>query len=136
MPTPSPRLTIADRLEQARRGLERLDPLQAHAAVRDGAAVLVDTRPHAQRARDGTIPDALLIERNHLEWRCDPASGAAVPEATDTDVWWIVLCDEGYASSLAAASLRDLGLRRATDLIGGFQAWRRAGLPVTPPLPG
>ncbi|MDT0344102.1 rhodanese-like domain-containing protein [Streptomyces litchfieldiae] len=125
-------MPIDEHLAAVRRGLNRLGPREAHAAVRAGA-VLVDTRPEFQRSA-GTIPGALVIERNHLEWRLDPASGASVPEATGPDVRWIVFCDEGYASSLAAASLVAIGLRRATDLAGGFQAWRRAGLPVTPPL--
>ncbi|WP_129843066.1 rhodanese-like domain-containing protein [Streptomyces sp. RFCAC02] len=123
---------IDARLAAERRGLDRLTPREAYEEAAAGA-VLVDTRPAFQRAADGTVPGALVIERNHLEWRCDPTSGAAVPEATGPDVRWIVLCDEGYASSLAAASLRSVGLRRATDVAGGFQAWRRAGLPVTPP---
>ncbi|WP_037786537.1 rhodanese-like domain-containing protein [Streptomyces sp. AA1529] len=123
---------IDDRLTDVRRSIERLHPHEAQAAVGQGA-VLVDTRPEFQRHAAGTIPGALIVERNHLEWRLDPASSGAVPEATDHAVRWIVLCDEGYASSLAAASLRWIGLPRATDLIGGFQAWRRAGLPVTPP---
>jgi rhodanese-related sulfurtransferase len=82
---------------------------------------------------DGAIPGAIIIERNHLEWRLDPASRWRIPEATDHDVIWIIMCDEGYSSSLAAASLQLLGLHRATDLIGGFQAWRSAGLPVLAP---
>ncbi|MEU5836079.1 rhodanese-like domain-containing protein [Streptomyces diacarni] len=122
---------IDDRLADVRRSLERLHPHEAQAAVAEGA-VLVDTRPEFQRRATGTIPGALIVERNHLEWRLDPASSGALPEATDRARRWIVLCDEGYASSLAAASLRWVGLSRATDLIGGFQAWRRAGLPVTP----
>lgn len=125
-------LGIDAALERARRGLERLDPPDAHRAVTAGA-VLVDTRPEFQRRADGTVPGALVIERNHLEWRCDPLSGSRVPQATGDRVHWIVLCDEGYASSLAAAALREIGLSRATDVVGGFQAWRRAGLPVTPP---
>ncbi|RKN38313.1 rhodanese-like domain-containing protein [Streptomyces hoynatensis] len=119
-------------LAAVRRTLDRLEPHQARAEAAAGA-VLVDTRPEFQRAAGGTIPGALLIERNHLEWRCDPGSGASVPEATGPDVRWIVFCEEGYASSLAAASLRAIGLSRATDLVGGFRAWRAAGLPVTPP---
>ena len=83
-----------------------------------------------QRAAEGGLPGALLIERNHLEWRLDPASDARIPQAVDHDVAWIVVCSEGYSSSLAAASLQDLGLHRATDLAGGFRAWRDAGLPV------
>ncbi|MFG3256889.1 rhodanese-like domain-containing protein [Streptomyces sp. NPDC048172] len=124
---------IDSHLAQVRGTLRRVEPHEA-AAEAAGGAYLVDTRPEFQRRASGTIPDALLIERNHLEWRCDPSSEGALPEAADRDVRWIVLCDEGYASSLAAASLRTLGLN-ATDLVGGFQAWRAAGLPVTPPTP-
>ncbi|WP_052851202.1 rhodanese-like domain-containing protein [Streptomyces avicenniae] len=130
MATPEPGIDAY--LEAVRAPLDRPGPQEARDAVAAGA-VLVDTRPEFQRAASGTVPGALVIERNHLEWRLDPSSGASVPEATDPDVRWIVFCDEGYASSLAAASLRAIGLSRATDLDGGFQAWRRAGLPVTPP---
>jgi rhodanese-related sulfurtransferase len=126
-------------LLRARSRLTRVTPDEAAAEVRAGA-VLVDTRPEFQRRTDGEIPGALVIERNHLEWRLDPASEGRVPAATGTGVRWIVLCDAGYASSLAAAALQVIGLHRATDLAGGFQAWRAAGLPVvrpeqpTPPL--
>ena len=108
---------------------ERVDPEEAAAAARDGA-LIVDTCTLRQREADGDIPGALVIERNHLEWRLDPTSDARIPEAVGHDVEVIVVCDEGYASSLAAASLQDLGLHRATDLAGGFQAWKAAGLPV------
>jgi rhodanese-related sulfurtransferase len=121
--------TVDDLLAAARARLDRVDPRRAAELV-DGGAVLVDTRPQWQRDEEGTLPGALLIERNHLEWRLDPASDARIPEAVDHDVRWIVACSEGYSSSLAAASLQDLGLRNATDLDGGFQAWRTAGLPV------
>lgn len=121
--------TIDDLLAAARARLDRVDPRRAAELIADGA-ILVDTRPQWQRAADGGFPDALVIERNHLEWRLDPASDARIPEAVDHDVRWIVACSEGYSSSLAAASLQDLGLRNATDLDGGFQAWRTAGLPV------
>ncbi len=84
--------------------------------------VLVDIRPAAQRAAEGEVPAALVIERNVLEWRCDPTSDARLPQAVDDDVEWVVLCSEGYTSSLAAASLHDLGLHRATDVIGGYHA--------------
>lgn len=115
--------------------LDRLTAPDATRRMGEGA-ILVDTRPEFQRRADGEIPGAVVIDRNHLEWRCDPCSGARIPEATDHDVAWIVLCDEGYSSSLAAASLRQLGLHRATDVIGGFRAWRAAGLPVVhPPTP-
>ncbi|GGQ09436.1 rhodanese-like domain-containing protein [Streptomyces roseolilacinus] len=124
-------MTGIDRhLAEVRAGLDRLGPEEAWRAVRDGA-LLVDTRPEATRRAEGGIPGALVIERNHLEWRCDPAGEGALPQATSTRVRWIVFCDEGYASSLAAASLRAIGLSRATDLVGGFRAWRAAGLPVT-----
>ena len=122
---------IDDLLRAARIRLHRVGPADAVAAVERGA-LLVDIRPVHQRAADGEVPGALLIERNHLEWRLDPTSDARVPEAVDHDIDVIVMCDEGYSSSLAAASLQDLGLHRATDLDGGFQAWRAAGLPVRP----
>jgi rhodanese-related sulfurtransferase len=121
--------TIDELLDAARARLHRLAPTEAAAAAERGA-LLVDTRPAWQRDADGVIPGALLIERNHLEWRLDPTSDARVPEAVDHDVEIVVICSEGYSSSLAAASLQDLGLTRATDLIGGFHAWRDAGLPT------
>lgn len=121
--------TIAEVLQQARARLERLDVHQAH-AEHDAGALLVDIRPQAQREREGEVPGALVIERNHLEWRLDPACDARVAEAVDHDVRVLVLCAEGYTSSLAAASLQDLGLHRATDVVGGFAAWHADGLPV------
>jgi rhodanese-related sulfurtransferase len=121
--------TIDELLAEARSRLRRVDAQEA-AARAEAGAVLVDTRPASFRDRDGAIPGALVIERNHLEWRFDPASDAKVPEATGYDVEVVVFCDEGYSSSLAADSLRALGLHRATDVIGGFQAWKAAGLPV------
>jgi rhodanese-related sulfurtransferase len=120
---------IDDLLEDARRNLQRVTPQDAAAAVAEGA-LLVDTRPVAQRERDGEIPGALIVDRNVLEWRLDPASAHRVAEVQDHDQHVIVVCNEGFASSLAAATLQQLGLRNATDLIGGFQAWRAAGLPV------
>jgi rhodanese-related sulfurtransferase len=121
--------TIHEVLAAARVRLDRVGPDKAAALVADGA-LLVDTRPQWQRDDEGTLPGALVIERNHLEWRLDPTSDARIPEATDHDVRWIVVCSEGYSSSLAAASLQDLGLHNATDLDGGFRAWKAAGLPV------
>ncbi|MEZ7005574.1 rhodanese-like domain-containing protein [Streptomyces sp. AD55] len=118
-------------LERVRRGYRRVDARTAYEAVGAGEALLVDIRYAALRERDGVIPGALVIERNELEWRLDPWGGHRVPEATRHDLRVVVVCDEGYASSLAADSLHRLGLYRATDLIGGFQAWRAAGLPVT-----
>jgi rhodanese-related sulfurtransferase len=123
--------TIAEVLADARARLDRVGPERA-AELREQGAVLVDTRPQWQRDDEGAIPGALIIERNHVEWRLDPSSDAKIPEATDHDVTWILFCSEGYSSSLAAASLQELGLRNATDLDGGFKAWAAAGLPTTP----
>ncbi|WP_030679684.1 rhodanese-like domain-containing protein [Streptomyces rimosus] len=116
-------------LEAARAGLDRVTPHRAAEVQRDGG-LLVDIRYAALRERDGTIPGALIVERNELEWRLDPTGAHRAPEATGHDLPVVVVCNEGYASSLAAVSLRQLGLYRATDLVGGFQAWRSAGLPV------
>ncbi|GLF99702.1 rhodanese-like domain-containing protein [Streptomyces yaizuensis] len=120
---------IDDLLEQVRADLDRVGPEQARREAADGA-VLVDIRYAALRDRDGLIPGALVVERNELEWRLDPRGSHRLPEAVGHDLRIVVVCNEGYASSLAAESLRRLGLHRATDLIGGFQAWRSAGLPV------
>jgi rhodanese-related sulfurtransferase len=120
-------------LAAARARLVRLTPQQAFAASQSGA-LLVDTRPQINRRLEGTIPGALVIERNVLEWRLDPTSEARVPE-TAPDRQVVVFCNEGYASSLAAVSLRDLGIEAATDMIGGYRAWRDAGLPVLCPPP-
>jgi rhodanese-related sulfurtransferase len=117
-------------LDRARSTLERLSPREAYQAW-IGGAELVDIRPAAQRAAEGEVPGALLVERNVLEWRFDPASPARLPEATGHDLQVIVLCSEGYTSSLAAAALQQLGLHRATDVVGGFQAWRAASLPCS-----
>lgn len=118
--------TIDDMLLTARDRLRRVPAAEVAAEVA-GGAVLVDIRPAAQRAAEGEVPGALVIERNVLEWRCDPASGARVAEAVDHDVRWIVVCSQGYTSSLAAASLQQLGLHRATDVIGGYEALAAVG---------
>ena len=123
---------IDEILRTARTRLHPLDPRAAWRAMRHGA-VLVDIRPVAQRAGYGEIPGAIAIERNVLEWRLDPRSEARLSFATRYDLEVIVTCQEGYTSSLAAASLQDLGLSRATDLTGGFAAWQAAGLPVLRP---
>jgi rhodanese-related sulfurtransferase len=129
--TPPPgSVSIDDVLAAARSRLHRLGPLEVAAAV-DRGAVLVDIRPAAQRAEHGEIPGAVLIERNVLEWRLDPRSDARLPFADRYDREVIVTCQEGYTSSLAAAACQDLGLYRATDLEGGYAAWRAAGLPTT-----
>ncbi|MFE1589448.1 rhodanese-like domain-containing protein [Streptomyces sp. NPDC058737] len=122
-------------LERVRAGYRRIAPREAHDAAEAGTALLVDIRYAALRDADGLIPGALVIERNELEWRLDPQGSHRLPEATDHDVRVVVVCNEGYASTLAAESLHRLGLHRATDLIGGFQAWRAAGLPVAAPGP-
>jgi rhodanese-related sulfurtransferase len=126
---PVPR-SVEDLLWEARTGLDRYSPARAAAAL-DRGALLVDIRPHAQRVAEGEVPGALVLERNVLEWRLDPQSSARVPEAA-YDLEVVVLCSEGYTSSLAAAALQVLGVARATDLEGGFVAWRDAGLPTVP----
>jgi rhodanese-related sulfurtransferase len=121
---------IDQTLESARARLRRLAADEVPAALSRGA-LLIDIRPHAQRAREGELPESLkplVIERNVLEWRCDPTSDARLSEAVSDDVEWVVLCSEGYTSSLAAVALQDLGLHRATDVIGGYHALAAAGL--------
>ena len=117
--------TIDVLLEKARSGLVRVEPGRLAVEVEQGA-IVIDIRPIEQRRRDGELPDAVVIDRNVLEWRLDPTSPNRLALATDVDVRLIIVCNEGYSSSLAAASLQELGLRRATDLVGGFQALRRA----------
>jgi rhodanese-related sulfurtransferase len=116
-------------LARARAGVRRPDPFETRAAVADGA-LLVDTRTDVQRREQGELPGALVIDRTVLEWRLDPASPDRIAEAVDYDIAVIVVCRQGYSSSLAAASLRAVGLHRATDMAGGVQAWLAAGLPV------
>jgi rhodanese-related sulfurtransferase len=118
--------TIEEVLDTARSRLLRLTPAEAEQASRAGA-VVVDIRPAAQRASEGELPGALVVERNVLEWRFDPSSEARLDIASH-NLQVIVLCSEGYTSSLAAAALQDLGVRRATDVIGGYAAWRRSGV--------
>lgn len=114
-------------LAQARSRLRRMPAAEVPGALGRGA-LLVDIRPQAQRDLEGEVPAALVIERNVLEWRCDPTSDARLPQAAGDDVEWIVLCSEGYTSSLAAAALQDLGLHRATDVIGGYRALAADGV--------
>lgn len=127
--------TVADLLTDARARLHRLKPDEAAAAAADGA-VLVDIRPAWQRAEQGEIPGSVVIERNHLEWRLDPASDARLDWVTGHHHQVIVVCVEGYTSSLAAAALHELGLTRATDMEGGYLAWVAAGLPWAPASAG
>ena len=124
------RRTIDDLLADARARLRRLEPAEAYAAVRQGAA-LIDTRCAELRQRDGSVPGSIAIPLSVLFWRLDPSSGHDTPalsQARDRQV--ILMCDHGYSSSLAAATLHDLGFDKATDVTGGFQAWAAAGLPV------
>ena len=110
-------------LARARSGLDRVEPEQLDDEVANGA-IVIDTRPADQRERDGDLPGAVVVDRNVLEWRLDPTSPHRLPLASDHDLRIVLVCNEGYGSSLAAKSLQDLGLGRATDLVGGFQAWR------------
>ena len=130
-PQSTPTSNIDRMLAEARDRLRRLSPATAFDAVSHSRAVLVDIRPEGQRVKEGSIPGALLVERNVLEWRFDPASDARLRIATNYDLQIVVFCSEGYTSSLAAAALQGLGLWRATDIVGGFQAWLNAGLPTS-----
>jgi rhodanese-related sulfurtransferase len=118
------RPAIAALLEAARKGLDRVQATDLESEIAVGALV-VDTRPIEQRRRDGDLLGALIIDRNVLEWRLDPTSPDHIPEVTDSSRRIIIVCNEGYSSSLAAATLRQLGLARVSDLVGGFQAWKR-----------
>lgn len=123
-------MTIDELLARAQRRLDRVGVDDVVEAVSDGA-LLVDIRSEVQRARDGIIPGAIFYPRNVLEWRCDPSSGYDDPRLSgDLGRRIVLVCDEGYQSSLAAVTLQDLGFAQATDLVGGFQAWAAAGLPV------
>jgi rhodanese-related sulfurtransferase len=125
------RKTISELLEETRGRIDRVSPAEAAAEVGHGA-LLVDIRSESQRAADGVVPGAVYHPRNVLEWRLDPSSGHDDPQVGGVERRVIVMCDAGYASSLAAATLREIGFARAADLDGGFQAWRGAGLPVEP----
>ena len=131
MTRPAGARAIEEILAAARGRLLRLTPPEAFREVAEGAA-LIDIRPAALRAAAGEIPGSVIVERNHLEWRLDPGCDARLPWVTSYDHRIIVFCQESYTSSLAAAALHDLGLHRATDVIGGFRAWAAAGLPTAP----
>ena len=119
---PGDRHSIEEILAEARAKLDRVEPAQlAHEHA--GGALIVDIRPVEQRSRDGALPGAVVVDRNVLEWRLDPACERHIAETVDYDMRIVIVCNEGYQSSLAAAQLRVLGLHRTTDLIGGFQAW-------------
>ncbi len=119
---------ISAMLYECRRGLERVAPGELESVVSAGA-LLVDIRPDGQRAKDGELPGALVIDRNVLEWRLDPSSPYRLPLATDPERRMVLVCNEGYSSSLAAHTLQLLGLRNATDLRGGYQRWVAAHTP-------
>jgi rhodanese-related sulfurtransferase len=124
------RMNVNALLAAARERLDRIEPRDVLAAVEDGA-ILIDIRTERQRQAGGVIPGALIHDRSVLEWRVDPASGYSDPAlGDDLDRVLILVCDEGFQSSLAARTLQDLGFSRATDLVGGFRAWQAAGLPV------
>lgn len=125
-------LEIEELLARARRTLRRVAPPEVPQALAQGA-VLVDIRSELQRQRDGEVPLALFIPRNVLEWRCAPSSAWRIAQVSDPRRRLILMCDEGYQSSLAAATLQQLGLPEATDVVGGFQAWRAAGLAIGAP---
>jgi len=126
--------SLDEHLERLRATYTRLDPAATARAIAAGA-VLVDIRPVAQRVVEGEVPGSVIVERNVLEWRFAPTSRHRHPAAPGPgdDRTVVIMCSEGYASSLAAVSLRELGVERATDLVGGFLAWQAAGLPVVPP---
>jgi rhodanese-related sulfurtransferase len=123
------RRTVDELLDDARRRLDRLAPVAAHAELLDGALV-VDTRCAEQRQETGIIPGSVHAPLSVLYWRLDPSSGHHDPRFADPERRVILVCAHGYSSSLAAATLRDLGFHRATDVVGGFEAWQAAGLPV------
>jgi len=125
------RTTIDELLAQARAGLVRVEPHEARDAISEGA-LMIDIRSEVQRAADGIVPDTIWLERNVLEWRCDPSCEAHDDRVGGLERRVILMCYEGYQSSLSAATLQQLGFHAATDLVGGFQAWRAAGLPVEP----
>jgi len=124
--------SIDELLEQVRARIDRVQPGEAARRLAAGA-LLVDTRPVEQRDRDGEVPGAVVVDRNVLEWRLDPASPYRIPEVTGYDLDVVVLCNQGFSSSLVADTLRTLGLHRAVDVIGGFEAWAALGLPVVRP---
>ena len=126
------RRTVNDLLQDARARLDRLEPADAHRAVLDGEAIMIDTRCADLRREAGVVPGSIHVPLSVLYWRLDPASGHDDPGLSDPAARIVLLCAHGYSSSVAAATLHDLGFDRATDIIGGFEAWAAAGLPVEP----
>ena len=133
----SPRRTLEDLLRDAQKRITRLSPVEAHAATRAGA-ILIDIRSDSARERDGIVPGSLHIPRTVLEWRADPDSPSRSPHIPGVDQQIVLLCDHGYSTILAAATLAELGYAHACDVIGGFAAWREAVLPIAaaPAHPG
>jgi rhodanese-related sulfurtransferase len=129
-PAAAPPCRVDEMVDKARSGLRRVEPHEAARILASGG-LLVDTRPASQRAEFGEVPGAIVIERNVLEWRLDPTSPHRHEAVVRSDQDIVVMCQAGYASSLAAASLRQLGLSKVTDLVGGYEAWAEAGLPTT-----
>ena len=132
MPGTRRRRTVTDLLESARGCIDRLTPAAALAAMSTAGALLVDTRCAENLREQGTIPGSVHVPLSVLYWRLDPASGHDDPRLSDPDRQVVLICAHGYSSSLAAATLQDLGFSRATDVIGGFEAWAAAGLPIEP----
>jgi rhodanese-related sulfurtransferase len=126
------RRTVNDLLVGARARLERLEPADAHRAMLDDGAILVDTRCAELRREAGVVPGSVHVPLSVLYWRVDPSSGHDDPRLSNPAAWIVLLCAHGYSSSVAAAILQDLGFDRATDIVGGFEAWAAAGLPVEP----
>ena len=126
-----PERRIADVLAEAQSRIARYSPEEAYA----GGVVLVDLRSDGERERDGIIPGSIHVPRSVLEWRCDPSSGWPNPHVADRNLPLTLVCAHGFSSSLAALSLVELGFWRAGDVVGGFEAWRQAGLPVSPAPP-
>lgn len=127
----SDRMTIDRLLVAAQARLRRLQPVEAEAARREGA-ILIDTRCADQRRERGIIPGSVHVPLSVLFWRLDPASGSDDPRLSDPTRRIVLLCADGYSSSLAAATLQDLGFAGATDVVGGFAAWAATGLPLEP----
>ncbi len=126
--------SVAELLAEARSGIRRYGPAEALARAANGS-VLVDLRSHDEREQDGVIPGSVHVPRSVLEWRVDENSGFSNPNVAQRELELVLVCNEGYSSSFAAAALRELGFSRAGDLAGGFQAWRAAGLPTMPAPP-
>ncbi len=130
-----PRRSIDTVLAEARARLQRLTPDDAWMGARRGAALIIDIRTPTDRSRDGAIPGSLHLPRTVLEWRVDPASSRAHPAVGGFERLLVLVCNEGYSSSLAAVALHEIGFVNATDIVDGIRGWERAGLPLAAPAP-